>query len=144
VSGKLVATAAALAAKHLAAATAQPGHAQAFVEMVADRGLLQPQQLQRAVHAVLQAYANQGDHERVSPRGILACQVTLSSKFEIINHQGSKSSKTCTASCSGPVLLSAFSLQFLATFYNSCSVCALPASLLSVEVDLAVAGVPSG
>lgn len=63
-----MATAAALAARQLAAASDRPDHAQAFVEMVADRGLLQPQQLQRAVHAVLQAYANKGDHQGVSCR----------------------------------------------------------------------------
>eukprot|EP00775_Hariotina_reticulata_P004315 gene4315-4568_t len=65
VPGKLVATAAALAARQLAAASNRPDHAQAFVEMLADRGLLPPQQLQRAVHAVLQAYANKGDHQGV-------------------------------------------------------------------------------
>ncbi|KAF8058419.1 hypothetical protein HT031_005543 [Scenedesmus sp. PABB004] len=66
-SASLLSGAAAAAARGLADASGRPEHAQAFLELAVDRRLLAPPQLQRALHAVLAAYAARGDH-----RGALA------------------------------------------------------------------------
>jgi hypothetical protein len=62
----LLADAAAVAVRQLAAASGRPEHAQAFVELALEKQLLAPQQAQRALHAVLQAYADKDDHKAVS------------------------------------------------------------------------------
>jgi hypothetical protein len=65
-SPSLIADAAAVAVRQLAAASGRPEHAQAFVELALEKQLLAPHQAQRALHAVLQAYADSGDHKGVS------------------------------------------------------------------------------
>lgn len=64
-SPSLLADAAAVAVRQLAAASGRPEHAQAFVELALEKQLLEPHQAQRALHAVLQAYADRGDHNGV-------------------------------------------------------------------------------
>jgi hypothetical protein len=70
-SPSLLADAAAVAVRQLAAASGRPEHAQALVELALEKQLLAPHQAQRALHAVLQAYADSGDHRRVSVSNIL-------------------------------------------------------------------------
>jgi hypothetical protein len=77
-----------LAARQLAAGQAgKPQFAQALVELVLDRGLVEPQRAQRAVHAVLQAYYEAGDYSGVSGNRwlvwLLAGCVQLGSSEEV-------------------------------------------------------------
>jgi ParB-like chromosome segregation protein Spo0J len=65
-SPSLLADAAAVAVRQLAAASGRPEHAQAFVELALEKQLLAPHQAQRALHAVLHAYADRADHKGVS------------------------------------------------------------------------------
>jgi hypothetical protein len=63
----LLPAALALAAKQLASGPGgKPEFAQALVELVLDQGIVEAQRAQRAVHAVLQAYHDAGNHSGVS------------------------------------------------------------------------------